>query len=185
MPRTPRQFETIRRRTRARIVRAAAALFVEQGIHATTVADIARRAGVAVGLLYRHFKTKEELLATIVTDSRDRLETTIDALVAGRPHLAEFADALLSALKANRKRWRMLLAVLLQPQARKVLPKARWEFEARLADVVGRLAPTPSEHPAVAAGDIPRFLHAIVMTYLVTENETLARDLAAALFRRS
>lgn len=43
------------------ILRAALELFTEKGIHATTTKDIARRAGVSEGALYRHFQSKQEL----------------------------------------------------------------------------------------------------------------------------
>jgi AcrR family transcriptional regulator len=47
--------------TKARISRAALALFVEKGIAEATVRDIAAAANVAEGTLYRHFTGKDEL----------------------------------------------------------------------------------------------------------------------------
>lgn len=52
------------RRNRERLLRAAAEIFAEQGLHAQTQ-DIARRAGVGVGTLFRHFPTKGELIETL------------------------------------------------------------------------------------------------------------------------
>jgi AcrR family transcriptional regulator len=49
-------------RTRARIIDATMALHGEQGIAATSWDDIARRAGVGVGTVYRHFPSLDELL---------------------------------------------------------------------------------------------------------------------------
>ena len=49
-------------RTRARIVAATVAAHRELGIQATTWDEIARRAGVGVGTVYRHFRSLEELL---------------------------------------------------------------------------------------------------------------------------
>ncbi|MGH8909252.1 MAG: TetR/AcrR family transcriptional regulator [Egibacteraceae bacterium] len=54
-------------RNRARILAAARALFAERGPQAPTDA-IAERAGVAVGTLYNHFATKEELLEAALAD---------------------------------------------------------------------------------------------------------------------
>jgi len=45
-----------------RILDAALVLFATQGYHATAVPEIARRAGVATGTIYRHFETKDVLL---------------------------------------------------------------------------------------------------------------------------
>lgn len=48
--------------TRDRLTRAALDLFTTQGYHDTTTPEIARRAGVAEGTIYRHFRSKEQLL---------------------------------------------------------------------------------------------------------------------------
>jgi AcrR family transcriptional regulator len=44
-----------------RVMRAALKLFVEKGIDGTTTKELARKAGVAEGALYRHFKSKNAL----------------------------------------------------------------------------------------------------------------------------
>jgi AcrR family transcriptional regulator len=48
--------------TRRRITEAAASLFVERGYVATTVVDIARRAGVSAATVYQAFGTKQAIL---------------------------------------------------------------------------------------------------------------------------
>jgi AcrR family transcriptional regulator len=64
---SPRKYDMSTRRasterTRARIVEATMALHNEQGVAATSWDDIARRAGVGVGTVYRHFPSLDELL---------------------------------------------------------------------------------------------------------------------------
>src|SRR3954452_24136951 len=51
--------------TRRRILDAAAAAFAESGLD-VGVAEIARRAGVGAGTIFRRFATKEDLIAAIV-----------------------------------------------------------------------------------------------------------------------
>ena len=51
--------------TRQRIIDAARELHGEQGISATSWDDIAARAGVGVGTVYRHFPTKEDLIRAL------------------------------------------------------------------------------------------------------------------------
>lgn len=48
------------------IIDAATRLFAERGYHASPVAEIARRAGVSEGAIFRHFKTKQDLLLEIM-----------------------------------------------------------------------------------------------------------------------
>ena len=58
------------RRNRERILKAARAVFADQGLH-SQIDDVARRAKVGVGTVYRHFPTKEALLGALV---RERFE---------------------------------------------------------------------------------------------------------------
>jgi AcrR family transcriptional regulator len=53
------------RRNHRRILEAARAVFSESGADAQ-IDDVARRAGVGVGTVYRHFPTKEALMAELV-----------------------------------------------------------------------------------------------------------------------
>jgi AcrR family transcriptional regulator len=55
------------RRNRARILDAAAAVFAERGASASTE-EVAARAGVAIGTVFRHFPAKQDLLAAILKD---------------------------------------------------------------------------------------------------------------------
>jgi AcrR family transcriptional regulator len=48
--------------TRQRLIRAALELFTTRGYHDTTTAQIAKKAGVAEGTIYRHFASKQQLL---------------------------------------------------------------------------------------------------------------------------
>jgi AcrR family transcriptional regulator len=66
-------------RTRERdLVRAARALFDERGMQEAPIEEIARTAGIARGLVYRSFSSKEELFVLTVTTYLDEL----DALLA-------------------------------------------------------------------------------------------------------
>ncbi|TLS53155.1 TetR/AcrR family transcriptional regulator [Paenibacillus antri] len=51
----------------ARIVNAAIEIFAEKGYSAASTSEIATKAGVAEGTIFRHYKTKKELLFSIVS----------------------------------------------------------------------------------------------------------------------
>ena len=68
-PRTDEQNASLREVSRAKIVETALELFAQHGYEATSVRMIAHAAGVAQGLLYNYFASKEILLATIVQQS--------------------------------------------------------------------------------------------------------------------
>ncbi len=70
-------------RTREHIVEAALALFAEKGYGETTLRDIAGRADVSLGLTYRYFARKEELVGALY----ERLTVETEEAVAALPAL--------------------------------------------------------------------------------------------------
>jgi AcrR family transcriptional regulator len=54
--------------TRLAIEDAAISLFLEQGYHATSMRQIAERANVALGGIYNHFSSKDEIFEAIIID---------------------------------------------------------------------------------------------------------------------
>jgi AcrR family transcriptional regulator len=74
-------------RNRAAILTAASEAFAEHGPKATTE-QVAQQAGVAVGTVFRHFPTKDDLLVAIMKESLERLTTLADEST-----LADFFDA--------------------------------------------------------------------------------------------
>jgi AcrR family transcriptional regulator len=67
-------------RNRKLLLTAAADEFAERGLDAS-VADIARRAGIGKGTVFRHFATKDDLLAAIVLDRIDALNAAGEGLL--------------------------------------------------------------------------------------------------------
>lgn len=55
-------------RTRIQIEDAAIELFMEHGYHATSMRQIAERANLALGGIYNHFKSKDEIFEAIIVD---------------------------------------------------------------------------------------------------------------------
>jgi TetR/AcrR family fatty acid metabolism transcriptional regulator len=53
--------EKARDRTRTKILLAATSLFGQQGVARTTISQIARKAGVTPGCVYKHFQKKEDI----------------------------------------------------------------------------------------------------------------------------
>ncbi len=55
-------------RTRAEIFQAAHLLFLENGYHGTSMRQIAQRAGIALGGIYNHFDSKENLFLAVILE---------------------------------------------------------------------------------------------------------------------
>lgn len=68
---------------RDQIMTAAKEVFARNGFHATTIADIAKQAGLAYGLIYWYFDSKDVLFHSLMAAEEDALRAHLaDALVA-------------------------------------------------------------------------------------------------------
>jgi AcrR family transcriptional regulator len=73
---------------RTTLLDAAVALIGEVGPRAFTLREVARRAGVSHNAPYRHFASKDELLAAVASDGFDRLRTVmVKTMAAGKSPL--------------------------------------------------------------------------------------------------
>ncbi len=73
------------------------ALFDERGMQDAQIEEIARAAGIARGLVYRHFSSKEELYVLTVTHYLDELAELLEAAVKGDDNPAARLERLTEA----------------------------------------------------------------------------------------
>lgn len=66
MPRTKQQFEAMREKSKAHILEVAMEMFATQGYHSTSINAIAQKAGIAVGLIYNYYESKDALMQAIM-----------------------------------------------------------------------------------------------------------------------
>ena len=92
---------------RAAIVEAALEEFIARGFAATRLDDIAKRAGVAKGTIYLHFKDKEtlfeELVRTAIVPVVDRLTTPPPLGGSVREAMEAFAQTFMREVVATRR----------------------------------------------------------------------------------
>jgi AcrR family transcriptional regulator len=96
MAKTQRQIQ--KDQTRKHIVETAFKLFAQQGITATTTADIAKAANVSHGTVFVHFATQEMLLNTVIEEFGTRVSLRLHELVASDKSLREVLEAHLKGL---------------------------------------------------------------------------------------
>ncbi|MET8001618.1 TetR/AcrR family transcriptional regulator [Nonomuraea glycinis] len=129
-------------RNRQLLLAAAAEEFAERGLEAS-VADIARRAGVGKGTVFRHFPTKDDLIAAVVQER-------ITPLIAAGERLLDAADAgaaLLEFLAMAAQQQQQLDLSFLQG-ADRLAPDAA-QTQERLFRVVHALVDRARDHDAV------------------------------------
>ena len=92
------------RRNRDRLVEVAASAFAENGVD-TSLEDIARRAGVGIGTLYRHFPTREHLVEVVYRHEVEALHAAADDLASRHAPdvaLAEWMQRFVDYIAAKR-----------------------------------------------------------------------------------
>ena len=62
---------------RDEIVRAALEMIAEQGFHGSPMAELAKRAGVGAGTIYRYFANKDELIAELYRELEERIHPAL------------------------------------------------------------------------------------------------------------
>ncbi|RNM17414.1 TetR/AcrR family transcriptional regulator [Nocardioides pocheonensis] len=90
------------RENRARILEAAREAFAEDG--ATSMNQVAQRAGVGAGTLYRNFPTREALVLAVYQHEVDRLVDAVPALLADRQPLEALRAWTLDLVTAMRRK---------------------------------------------------------------------------------
>src|SRR5215471_13753051 len=78
--REPRPMRADAQRNYTRLLDAAGAAFIERGADDVSLEEIARRAGVGIGTLYRHFPTRQALLEAVYRDQVELLSARADEL---------------------------------------------------------------------------------------------------------
>jgi AcrR family transcriptional regulator len=84
-PRTPVQNEQIRKDSKHKITDAAFQLIAKNGYEATSIAMIAKSAGVSKGLLYNYFDSKEELVKALVLGAMEEGDKLLSEIYDENP----------------------------------------------------------------------------------------------------
>jgi AcrR family transcriptional regulator len=108
------------RMTRQRILDAALALFASKGYEATTMRDIAAAAGCSLGLTYRYFASKEDLILALYVWLADQLDEQSRLLPAGNmaDRFQRLMRVLLVVMEPHRRTLGALFGAALDPRSR-------------------------------------------------------------------
>lgn len=117
MPRSQEQNNEIRKQKKQLIMDTALELFAENGFHATSMSQVAKKAGVSKGLAYNYFKSKQEILDEIIKTGFDSIYSHFDLNHDGILTRDEFEHFIRNSFKAigkNQKFWKLYSAIIMQ-----------------------------------------------------------------------
>lgn len=146
------------RRNRERVLTAARVVFGEQGREAQ-MDDVARRAAVGVGTVYRHFPTKEALLEALAVDAfeqiavitRENLETVADPWEALTRTLWQGAEI----LAADRALTEVMAEI---PGPVPIGLDVQRELNQNMAEMIRRAQAAGALRPDAVLDDIPMLM---------------------------
>ncbi|MFI0370065.1 TetR/AcrR family transcriptional regulator [Actinomadura sp. 1N219] len=127
---------------RALLTEAAAELFTERAYDEVTTTEIARRAGVAYGLIAHHFGSKRGLYLATLRAAADRLRAVHETAPRGGAPGERLRDALGGHIAFMEDNAAGFLAVMRggsgsDPEVREIVEELRWQGARRLLDALG------------------------------------------------
>jgi len=137
--------------TRELLVRVAGALLEEEGLEAVTLREVGRRAGLSRSAPYRHFASKEGLLAAVATADLRALRARVQEAAAARggsplERVEAMVGAYLAFARGHPQRYRLIFSPIERKREDPALGVAAGEAVATIAGAVGA---------AVEAGELP------------------------------
>jgi AcrR family transcriptional regulator len=167
----------------ASLLDAGAALFAEKGYEATTMTEIAARAGAAIGSLYQFFPSKEVLAQALFSRYTERAMALLDDLMERAPaaspiQLADILVDLMLELRTDRDATRTLPdAVANIVERRKPM---RYAFRGRIAAILRAANTGLTEEAAAGAATMIAMIMKTVAALAEQETETGQKLVAEA-----
>ncbi len=164
------------------LLAAAAAAFAERGADDVSLEEIARRAGVGIGTLYRHFPNRQALLEAVYKDQVDGLEVLAGKLlVAESPGdaLAEWVRAFVAFGRAKRSLSTALVATIGKDS--ELMSACSMVLRRSTDAVLSRAQDAGAARQDVQGADIFRLTHGLIMAMDAAPSDAEQSDRLVAL----
>jgi len=180
-PRTEQQFGEIREQRKAAIMHAGLELFGQYSIESTSIAMIAKQAGISKGLMYNYFESKEALIVAIVTDGLQRfIEITplhIDHTVT-KNELIEYLETTCSILENNISYWKLYFSILMQPSVMSLVENQLMETMMPIVSMMaGYYESQGYSNPMAHAMLLGATIDGISMNYMINPEQFPLNDI--------
>ena len=153
-PRTENQFKEMREKSRENIEKIALELFAIKGYHATSISQIAEKAGISKGLLYNYYKSKEHLLDSVIMKVYEEIMRIVqmNENLPAEKQIEQMIIQTIEHIKKNITFWKLYLFLVHQSDVHKKLSvlyeKMRDEY---MGYVVKLFQEVGSENPTMEA----------------------------------
>ena len=115
-PRSQEKIEQIRSQSITKILNAAFELMARNGYEATSISQIASKAGVSKGLMYNYFASKEELLQALIHSAFGEADMLMSNILTNDPKetLKNLFDWYFTELRERPQQWRLITELTLK-----------------------------------------------------------------------
>ena len=148
---------------RQQIIKTAAQMFAKDG-PTISIEAIAKRAGLGIGTMYRHFPTKDALISAIVTSYIERMTTLAQELLTAEPMAALRTMAETLVIEGARKKDFVAAIGGYEKIMCPALDSTKVKFKAALAKIVQRAQAAGVLRKDVTPTDVFTLVNAINMT---------------------
>jgi AcrR family transcriptional regulator len=158
----PRPMRADAQRNYTKLLDAASAAFLEHGADDVSLEEIARRAGVGIGTLYRHFPTRQALLEAVYRDQVAALEARAQELLKAEPPGDALADWLRALMKFSSTKHSLTSALLASlGQDSDLLSSSSQVIRGAADALLARAQEAGVVRPDADSGDVIRLVHAV------------------------
>jgi len=160
--REPRPMRADAQRNYTRLLDAASAAFVEHGADDVSLEEIARRAGVGIGTLYRHFPTRQALLEAVYRDQVELLSARAEELLKAESPGDALADWLRVLMKFSSTKHSLTSALLAGlGKDSDLLSSCSTVIRGAADTLLARAQEAGVVRPDADSGDVIRLVHAV------------------------
>jgi len=152
------------RRNYDRLIAAAAAAFAERGADDVSLEEVARRAGVGIGTLYRHFPARQALLEAVYVEQVDALAALAAKLQAAESPgaaLAEWMRAFIAFGRTKRSLSSALAATVGKDS--ELMSSCSMLLRGCTESLLSRAQDAGQARAGVQSADIFRLAHGLIM----------------------
>ncbi len=179
-PRTSQQYEQIRAKSKKKIFQAAVELFSSQGYHVVSVSQIADKAGVAKGLIYNYFESKDAILQEIIHQVSSEMIGFMSAMEdekEPKKRLETLIRSTFKLLKEKKDFYSLIMPLLSQPSFSKEVKQSLASFiKVIVQDMEVSLSNLNVQYPRIEALTIGAMIDGIAWHYLLIYKEKYPLD---------
>jgi AcrR family transcriptional regulator len=172
-----------------RIIQEAVNLFAEEGFESTSIQTLAAKAEVAQGLLYRHFRNKEDLLLFLIREGMSQVMHSLspytDDRLDFRTAFAKHIDLSFQYLEEHTKLWRVLHQVRQKGKLFNELSNGNDPFKQIVQVLAKRLKKEGYRQPQMLAWTLFSLVDGIAGLYLLAPDKYPLRQMRQYLKRQT